>query len=76
MSRIFDMTMLVHARGPSERAPNSSERQDAAAAEARLAMIKRFGMCALTILLAGSALAGIIALKAIAVFHNLNMTPH
>ena len=70
------MTMLVHSRGPFERAPNSSERQDAAAAEARLAMIKRFGMCALTLLQAGSALAGIIALKAIAVFHNLNMTPH
>jgi hypothetical protein len=73
------MTMLTHARGPFEAAPNSSERQDAAgadAAEARLAMIKRFGICALTILLAGSALAGIIALKAIAVFHNLNMTPH
>ena len=73
------MTMLMHTRGPFERAPNSSERQDAAgagAAEARLAMIKRFGMYALTILLAGGALAGIIALKAIAVFHNLNMTPH
>jgi hypothetical protein len=73
------MTMLMHTRGPFEGAPNSSERQDAAgadAAEARLAMIKRFGICALTILLAGSALAGIIALKAFAVFHNLNMTLH
>jgi hypothetical protein len=73
------MTMLMHARGPFEGAPNSSERQDAAgadAAEARLAMIKRFGICALTLLLAGGALAGIIALKAIAVFHNLNMTLH
>ena len=73
------MTMLMHTRGPFEGAPNSSERQDAAAAnaaEARLAMIKRFGICAVTLLLAGSALAGIIALKAIAVFHNLNMTPH
>jgi hypothetical protein len=73
------MTMLMHARGPFEGAPNSSERRDAAgadAAEARLAMIKRYGMYALTIPLAGGALAGIIALKAIAVFHNLNMTPH
>ena len=73
------MTMLMHTRGPFEGAPNSLERQDAAgadAAEARLAMIKRFGICALTLLLAGGALAGIIALKAIAVFHNLNMTPH
>lgn len=73
------MTMLMHTRGSFEGPPNSSERQDAAgadAAEARLAIIKRFGICALTILLAGSALAGIIALKAFAVFHNLNMTPH
>jgi hypothetical protein len=73
------MTMLMHARGPFEGAPNSSERQDAAtpgAAEAHVAMIKRFGIFALTLLLAGGALAGIIALKAIAVFHNLNMTPH
>ena len=71
--------MLMHARSPFEGAPNSPERQDAAgagAAEARLAMIKRFGMYALTILLAGSALTGIVALRAIAVFHNLNMTPH
>jgi hypothetical protein len=73
------MTMLMYTRGPFEEDPNSSERRDAAgadAAEARRAMIKRFCICALTILLAGSALAGIIALKAIAVFHNLNMTPH
>ena len=73
------MTMLMHTRGRFEGAPNSSERRDAAgadAAEARRAMIKRFGICAVTILLAGSALAGIIALKAFAVFHNLNMTLH
>jgi hypothetical protein len=69
------MTMLTHTRGPSKRAPYSSERQnatEAGAAEAHLAMIKRFCMCALTILLAGAALAGIIALRAIAVFHSLN----
>ena len=73
------MTMLTHARGPFQRSTYSPERQDAAtpgAAEAHVAMIKRFGICALTILLAGSALAGIIALKAFAVFHNLNMTLH
>jgi hypothetical protein len=73
------MTMLMHTRGPFEGAPNSSERRDAAgadAAEARLAMIKRFGICALALLLAGGALTGIVALKAIAVFHNLNMTLH
>jgi hypothetical protein len=73
------MTMLMHTRGPFERAPNSSERRDAAgtdAAEARLATVKRFGICALTLLLAGGALTGIVALRAIAVFHNLNMNIH
>jgi hypothetical protein len=75
----FDMTMLTHARGPLQRPTYSPRRQDAAAAgaaEAHLAMIKRFCMCALTILLAGGALSGIIALKALAVFHNLNIGPH
>jgi hypothetical protein len=66
------MTMLTHT---PKRAPYSSEGQNAAeasAAEAHLGMIKRFCMYALTILLAGGALAGIIALRAIAVFHSLN----
>ncbi len=68
------MTMLTHARGPFQRPAYSPERQDAAcAAEAHVTMIKRFSICALTVLLAGSALAGVIALKAIAVFHNLNI---
>ncbi|HXQ07202.1 MAG TPA: hypothetical protein VN831_20930 [Bradyrhizobium sp.] len=73
------MTMLTQTRGPSKRAPYSSERQDAAeaeAAEAHLGMIKRFCMLALTILLAGAALAGIIALRAIAVLHTLNFNAH
>ena len=73
------MTMLMHTRGPFERAPSSLERQDAAGAdraEARLAMIKRFGICALTLLLAGGALTGIVALRTIAVFHSLNMSIH
>jgi hypothetical protein len=39
-------------------------------------MIKRFGICALTLLLAGGALTGIVALRAIAVFHSLNMSIH
>jgi hypothetical protein len=58
------MTMLTQTRGPSKPAPYSSERQNAAgaeAAEAHPGMIKRFCMFALTILLAGAALAGIIA---------------
>jgi hypothetical protein len=73
------MTMLTHARGSFQRPTSSSERQDAAgadAAEARLAKIKRFGICALTLLLAGGALTGIIALRAIAAFHSLNMNIH
>jgi hypothetical protein len=61
------MTMLTHSRGPFERSAYSSGRRDTAgagAAEAHLAMIKRFCICALTILAAGGALAAIIALKA------------
>jgi hypothetical protein len=73
------MTMLTQTRGPSKPAPYSSERQNAAGAEtaeAHLGMIKRFCMLALTILLAGAALAGIIALRAIAVLHTLNFNAH
>jgi|GEM_PF-1888930 hypothetical protein len=73
------MTMLTQTRGPSKPAPYSSEKQNAAgaeAAEAHPGMIKRFCMLALTILLAGAALAGIIALRAIAVLHTLNFNVH
>ena len=69
------MTMLTQARGPFQRPTYSPERQDAAtpgAAEVHVAMIKRFGICALTTLLAGSALAGIIALKAAIFLSRLN----
>jgi hypothetical protein len=60
------MTMLTHTRGPFERAAYSSARRDrvgAGAAKAHLAMIKRFCLGVLTILLAGSAVATIMALK-------------
>ena len=73
------MTVLTQTRGTSKPAPYSSERQNAAgagAAEAHLGMLKRFCMLALTILLAGVALAGIIALRAIAVLHTLNFNVH
>jgi hypothetical protein len=73
------MTMLTHTHGPTKQAPYSSEGQNAAgasAAEAHLGIIKRFCMYALTILLAGAALAGIIALRAIAVLHTLNFHAH
>jgi len=60
------MTMLTHTRGPFEWARYSSARRDtvgAGAAKAHLAMIKRFCLGALTILLAGTAVAAIMALK-------------
>jgi hypothetical protein len=60
------MTMLTHMRGPFERACYSSARGDtlgAGAAKAHLAMIKRFCLGALTILLAATALAAIMVLK-------------
>jgi hypothetical protein len=69
------MTMLTQTRGPSKPAPYSSERQNAAGAGAAEAL-KRFCMYAVTILLAGAALAGIIALRAIAVLHTLNLNAH
>jgi hypothetical protein len=62
------MTMLTHTRGPLEQALYSSQRRENAAARpaaAHLAMIKRFGMCVLTVLAAGSAIAAVIALKAV-----------
>ena len=64
------MTMLMYTRDPFERAPSSMERRDAireGAAEAHLAMIKRFCISALTVLAAGGAIAAIIALK-VAIF--------
>lgn len=60
------MTMLMHTHGPFEPARHSSDVRDAAAtatANARTAMIKRFCVCALAILIAGGALTAIIALR-------------
>jgi hypothetical protein len=60
------MTMLTHAGGQFKPARYSSGARDTAgtgATNAHLAMIQRFCMCALTILMAGGAVAGIIALK-------------
>jgi hypothetical protein len=71
----FDMTMLTHTRGPLDRAAYSSQRRDTVAARrsaAPLTTIKRFGMWALTVVAAGSAIAATIALKAVLflwVFH-------
>jgi hypothetical protein len=61
------MTMLMHTRGPIERAPRSSPTRrhlpGAAAAKAHLAAIGRFLAVALTLLAGGTALAAIMALK-------------
>jgi hypothetical protein len=61
------MTMLMHTRGPFARDPASAVRRNPAwdaAAKARLALIKRLCIRALTVLAAVAALAAIIALKA------------
>ena len=60
------MTMLTHTGGPFKPAGHSPGARDAAAtatANARKAMIKRFCVGALTFLIAGGALVGIIALR-------------
>jgi hypothetical protein len=60
------MTMLIHTRGPIERNPSCSRGRDtaaAAAARARLTMIKQFCISALTVVAAGCVLVAIMALK-------------
>lgn len=69
------MTMLTHPGSPLKRAPYSSRRQDpaeTAAADARLAKIKQFCMCAFSVLLAMGILAGGIALQAAFYLSRLN----
>jgi hypothetical protein len=63
---IPDMTMLTHAGGPFKPARHSSSARDAAGtgpANARMAMIKRVCVGALTVLIAAGALTGIIVLR-------------
>jgi hypothetical protein len=69
------MTMLTHSRGRFERVLYSSGRRDnvrAGAAQAHLATIKRFCVCALTVLVAGGAVAAVIALKTAVYLSRLN----
>ena len=64
------MTMLTHTGGQFEPARYSSAARSAAgtgATSAHLAMIKRFWLSALTCLIVGGAVAGIIALKSVIV---------
>lgn len=59
--------MLRHTSGPFEPTRHSSQPQNRVAARppaAYLAMVRRFGLGALTVLAAGAALAAVIALKA------------
>ena len=60
----LNMTLLTHTGRPFERVPYSSaKREQTGAANAHLAMIKRFCLIALTSLLALCAVGGVIALK-------------
>jgi hypothetical protein len=59
------MTMLAHTGASFKPAPGSwGTRNEAGVANTPLAKIRRFCLLLLTVLLAGSALVGIIALKA------------
>ena len=68
------MTMLTHTGGPFGPAGDLSGGRDAAGtgAYAHRAMIKRFCMRALTVLIVGGFVAGIIALKAAFYLSRLN----
>ena len=58
------MTMLTHPGREFKPAPyRSGQRHTAGTTTADFAALKRFCLCALTVLLAGGAVAGIIALK-------------
>ena len=60
------MTMLTHTRGPFKpaRHPVGRDATQTGTASAHMAMLKRFCRGALVALIVGSAVAGIIALKA------------
>ena len=65
------MTMLTHAGNRFKPASYSSGRRDIAGAApvgAHLATFKRFCVCAVAVLLAGGAVAGIMAVKTAAYF--------
>jgi hypothetical protein len=61
------MTTLAHTGGsfePPRRSPGEQNTAGRVAANAHLAMIKRFSIGVLTVLAAGGALAAIVGLKA------------
>lgn len=65
--RIFDMTILTYPRGGFEPASCRSGRRDTATA-----VLKRFYRRALGPLLAGGALAGLIAIRAAIFLSRVN----
>jgi hypothetical protein len=69
------MTMLTHTGGPFKPARYSQGRRSVAGtatANAHLPMTKRFWMGAVTVLIAGGAVAGVIALKAAFYFSHFS----
>jgi hypothetical protein len=69
------MAMPTPTPAPFEQTPRSSGSRDtvrSATTEACWAPVKRFFVCALTVLVAGAALGGIIALKAAIYLSRLN----
>ena len=69
------MTMLMHTRGPPERAPQPSERREATgtgAARVHLATIKRCLIRMLAVLAGVGALAAITAIKVIVYLPRLH----
>ena len=65
------MTMLTHTRNRFKPASHSSGRRDTPGATpvgVHLAAFKRFCVCAVAVLFAGGAVAGIIAVKTAAYF--------
>ena len=69
------MTMLTHTHTPFERSPCAPQRRDAVpagAAGTRLATIKRICLRTSVALLAGGAMAGIIALRAVIYLARFN----
>jgi hypothetical protein len=65
------MTMLMHPGSRFKPASHASRRRDVVGlppADAQLAAIKRFFLCVLAALLAGGAVAGVIAIRTAAYF--------
>ena len=67
------MAMLTHDFEPSFRAPGRQSAARPDAARAHLAVLKRFLLCALAVLVAGGAVGGVIALKTAVYFSRYHL---